>query len=164
MSIRAKLEKEACRVEEDSLYSSKGHFEAAAWYGRVHLWLGLPAAILAGIATAFAFADLGIWAGVLSIVVTALTAVVTFVNPSQRQAMHHAAGVRAHALRSRLRFFREIELVGNAQDDELVDRLRAMCEEYQDIRSSSPQIPNWAYGRARKGIEEGQAAYEIDGP
>ncbi len=38
--LRDALETEASRIGEDSLYSSRGHFQAAVIWARVHLWVG----------------------------------------------------------------------------------------------------------------------------
>ena len=160
--VRGHLEREARRIEEDSLYSSKSHFEAAATWGRIHIWLGLPSAILAAIATVLAFADLGIFAGILALLVTGLTSVMTFLNPSQRQHEHHVAGTRCHTTRSKARFFREVDLVSERTEENLVVQLQSILSEYQQVRADCPPVPDWAYRRARKGIEEGQAAYEVD--
>ena len=49
-SVRENLIAEAKRVEEDGLYSSKGHYAAADFWRKVHLRLGVPTAILTSIA------------------------------------------------------------------------------------------------------------------
>ncbi|MBE9594724.1 MAG: SLATT domain-containing protein, partial [Proteobacteria bacterium] len=80
-SIKENIIKEAKRVEEDSMYSAKGHFVVANFWMKFHLWIGVPTAILAAIAGASAlsqFDNHNIIAGILAIVVTALTAVTTF--------------------------------------------------------------------------------------
>lgn len=160
--MRDKLVVEARRIEEDSLYSSKGHFEAAALWGRVQFGLGLPSAILAAITTVLAFADVGVWAGILALIVVALASVMTFLNPSQQRGLHQTAGDRFHTLRSEVRFFREIDLAGNMTEAKLVHRLREISYEYQEVRSQSPGIPRLAYWNAKRGIERGEANYEVD--
>ena len=41
-SIKEKVIIEAKRIEEDSLYSAKGHFFAASWWNKFHIWIGIP--------------------------------------------------------------------------------------------------------------------------
>ncbi|MCZ7559313.1 MAG: SLATT domain-containing protein [Burkholderiaceae bacterium] len=96
-----KLADEASRVEEDTEHSFKGHYNAAGRWGRYHLWIGLPAALLAAIAGATAFRDQPEWAGALALVSTALTTVLTFLKPSERAEMHNAYfGERDRSFRS----------------------------------------------------------------
>ena len=47
--------KEAKRIEESALCTAKGHFAAAQFWANFHLWVGIPTAILATIASASAF-------------------------------------------------------------------------------------------------------------
>ena len=42
--------KEAKRIEENCLHTSKGHFVVAGFWSNFHLWLGIPTVILATIA------------------------------------------------------------------------------------------------------------------
>ena len=93
--IKENLIKEARRIEEDSLYSAKGHFVAANFWTNFHLWIGVPTAILAAIAGASALSHFGnhhVLAGILAIIVTALTAVTTFLNPNEKASSHRNAG------------------------------------------------------------------------
>ena len=56
--LLTKLSAEAHRIEEDTEHSAKGHFNAAERWGRFHLAIGLPAAVLAAIAGGSVFSDL----------------------------------------------------------------------------------------------------------
>lgn len=47
--------REAERLEEDALYSSKGHFNAEDTWVRRNYWLGVPATALGAIAGAALF-------------------------------------------------------------------------------------------------------------
>ena len=67
--------KEAKRIEESLLFSSKGHFAAAHFWGNFHLWIGIPMVLFSAIAGASAFSQFDpehLIAGSLSIVVAAL--------------------------------------------------------------------------------------------
>lgn len=102
---------ESRRIEEDVLFSSRGHFEAAARWSRVHFYLGLPASVLACVAGALAFGGETVAAGILAGVVTALTAVLTFLNPNEKANVHHVAGTRFNALRNQSRIFCQVDLL-----------------------------------------------------
>jgi len=163
--IKENLIKEARRVEEDSLYSAKGHFVAANFWTNFHLWIGVPTAILAAIAGASAlshFDDHNVLAGILAIIVTALTAVTTFLNPNEKAASHRNAGNKYNSLRNRARIFGEIDSCGEDSDQEITKQLKELAKQRDELNQDSPQIPRWAYKKARKGIEEGEADYRIN--
>ena len=90
--IKGKITSEAKRIEEDCLFSSKGHFETAQRWTGFHFWIGIPTAVGAAVAGALAFSNCPIFSGILSLLVTASAAVITFVNPNEKAAAHHKAG------------------------------------------------------------------------
>lgn len=153
---------EASRIEEDSLYSAKGHFEAARFWGNSHLSLGIPTALFAAIASGTAFKEDVVIAGTLALFAAVLSAISTFLNPSERSQLHHQAGAKFNSLRNRARIFREIDLQSGAEQSELLALLKKMAEERDLLNMSSPQIPRFAFKRARRAIESKEAVYEID--
>jgi hypothetical protein len=159
--------KEAKRIEESSLYSSKGHFSAAAFWRKLHFWLGLPATVLAAIAAASAFSQfdsghmIGGW---ISICVAVLSALSTFLNPNEKAASHFAAANNFDALQSRARIFWTVDCRGNDSDQVLTNRLKDLAEEKSELNRKSPQIPRFAYKAAKKGIAAGEADYKVDKP
>jgi hypothetical protein len=161
-SLSANLRSESRRIEEDSLYSAKGHFEAARWWSAVHLWIGIPTAVLAAVASASAFKEETFLAGSLAIVVAALSAVSTFLNPNERAQSHHQAGAKHNSVRNRARVLREIDLPAGQPVAEMVASLKALAQERDELNLSSPQIPRMAFKRARAGVEGGEAQYEVD--
>lgn len=97
------IPKEAKRIEEDCLYSAKGHFIVSHFWTTFHIWIGVPITILAFTAGIFAlskFDNHAILAGIISIIVTILTAVNLFLNPNQKVAIHRDAGNKYNALRN----------------------------------------------------------------
>ena len=128
MNNKEKIKSEAQRIEEDSLYSAKGHFYAAQFWVDINLWLGGVSAVLSGIAGASALSEFdyhNIVAGVISLVVAALTAVITFVNPNEKAASHQKAGNKYSALRSEVRIFYNLE-TGTLDDKSMVDELKKL--------------------------------------
>src|SRR3569623_2261526 len=91
---RAAMMEEGRRLAVDVLYSEKGHFAAAsAWRSR-NYWLGIPAALIGAAAGAPILASApAVVAGILALSGAALTALMTFLNPSERAAQHQKAGV-----------------------------------------------------------------------
>ena len=163
--IKEKLIDEAKRIVEDSLYSAKGHFAAAGRWTNCHLWMGIPTAFLAAIASASAlsqFDNHNIVAAFLAIIVTALTAVMTFLNPSEKAYSHRNAGNRYLSLRNTARIFFEIDCTQEKSDEELTKQLKELSKLLNELNQNSPLIPPWAYEKAKKDIEKGATDYEID--
>lgn len=164
MDNKEKIINEAKRIEEDSLYSSKGHFYAGQCWVNVNLYLGGATAIISAIAGASALAQFdyhNIVAGGLSIIVAGLTAVIIFINPDEKAFIHRKAGNRYNALRNDTRIFYDIELSG-VDDKIAIEDLKKLNDRRSKLNSESHQIPKWAFKKARKGIEEGEAKYKVD--
>jgi|SRR5665213_1028931 len=162
---KAQIVKEAQRIEEALLYSSKGHFTASHSWSNFHLWIGIPTVILSAIAGASALGQFDIHhiiAGVCSIVVAILTSIMTFLNPNQKVSAHFAAGNNYDSLMSRVRRFWTIECWQENSDLVLTQRLELFCEQRDKLNQHSPQIPRHAYSKARRGIIEGEAQFAID--
>ncbi len=164
MTNKEKITNEAKRIEEDSLYSAKAHFCAGQCWVNVNLWLGGISAVLAVVAGASALSKFdyhNIVAGVLSIIVAGLTAVIAFINPNEKATTHQKAGNEYNALRNDARIFYDIEIV-EIDDRKSIADLKELNERRNRLNNDSSQIPKWAFEKARKGIEEGEAKYKID--
>jgi hypothetical protein len=159
---REEIIKEAMRIEESALFSSKGHFNTAALFGLVNLSLGLPMVVLAAVAGASAFSQFdkdGTLTGTLSIVVVILSSINTFLNPNKRASEHRTAGNKYDALLNRVRIFRTIECwEGDSDKDKvLTERLMRHSEDKTTLNQHSPQILWLAYHLAKWGIRKGEA-------
>jgi len=164
MNNQEKIINEAKRIEEDSIYSAKGHFYAGQCWVNMNLWLGGISAVLSAIAGASALSQFdyhNIVAGGLSIIVAGLTAVITFVNPSERSVVHQKIGNEYNALRNDTRIFYDIE-VNNMDEKRAIEDLKKLNDKRNKLNLESHQIPKWAFEKARKGIEEGEAKYKVD--
>jgi hypothetical protein len=162
---RDEIIREAKRIEQDVLCSAKSHFVAAHFWARFHLLLGVPVVAISAVAGAAALAQFDathILAGMLAIGVSALSAVMTFLNPNEKASAHLNAGNRYDSLRNQARIFWTIECWGDHSDQVLTERVRRLSELKDDLNKVSPQAPPWAYRRARKGIDEGEAEYAVD--
>lgn len=165
MAVKDQVAKEAKRVEEDALYSAKSHFYASERWGNVHFWLGGSAAVIAAVAGVSALATFnchGIVAGILSMGTAVLTAVLTFINPNERASAHQTAGNEYSVLKNDTRVFRCIQLNG-LDEQAATGELKKLNDRRNKLNSESSKIPSWAFNMARKGIEEGQADYKVDG-
>jgi hypothetical protein len=160
--------KEAKRLEESTLYSSKGHFAAAEFWSKFHLGIGIPNATLAGIAGALALSTFAtsLWvrtiAGILSIVAGGLAALQTFLNPNEKAAVHLGSGNNYDALNGAARIFWTVDCWSGLSEQVLTERLKDLANQKEKLNRACPQIPGWAYARAKKGIEAGEGVYSVD--
>lgn len=155
------LRKEAERIEEDSIHSAKGHFNAADIWRRRHYLLGIPATILGALAGAAIVKDWPTAASLLSLAATILTALVTFLKPTERASEHKTAGDQYLALKNDARVFREIELL--IQDGEShADKIKTLSQRRNELNQGSPEIPRKAFEKAKNGIASGEADYKTD--
>lgn len=161
--VKVKVINEAKRIEEDSLFSAKGHFCDAQFWTNFHLWIGIPTVAIAAIAGGLAFSSATVFAGILSIIVAASTAVITFVNPNEKASAHRNAGVDYNSLRNDTRIFYDVEALQLTDDKELLNKLEQLNRRRAKLGEESPQISKGAYLKAKKGIEvDGEAAYRVD--
>lgn len=155
------IAKESARIEEDTLHSYKGHFNAGALWSKVHIILGLPAAILAAWAGIEAFSDNPEWTALLAIMAAGLSATSTFLNPNDKATAHRNAGRELNALNNRARRFREIDLLA-INPEEAQEQLELLASRRDELNSVCPDIPRWAYEKAKKDIDSGRAIYAVD--
>lgn len=161
---KAKLIKEAKRIEEDALYSAKGHFNNSSSWTTVHYWLGVPSAVASALSGTSALAKFPYHeyvAGGLAILAAVLTGVMTFVNPREKSVAHLNAGNKYNSLRNQARIFYEIE-IENISIDKSIEKLNTLSDTRNDLNEKSPQVSRGSFEKARRGIEEGEAEYKAD--
>ncbi|MGF1788957.1 SLATT domain-containing protein [Photobacterium swingsii] len=157
-----KLIEEAKRIEEDALYSSKGHYNSADKWKSLHYWIGIPAAILAGVASVSAFSENTVIAGYISVLVAILSALSTFLDPNARQNSHKSSGAAFGALKNKSRCFYEIDVHLETDDKKLKKQLDALFQRRDELNSTSLAISAKAYKKAKKDIEAGSNNYKVD--
>lgn len=157
--------REAKRIEESLLCSSKGHFAAAHFWSKFHLWIGIPMVILSSIAGASALSQYDpkrVIAGVISITVAAMSGVMTFLNPNEKASVHLNAGNSYDSLMNKVRMFWSIDCWRDESEQVLTERLKYFSEQKDRLNQSCPQIPPWAYHIANRGIKRGEGQYLVD--
>jgi len=157
----AALVAEASRIEEDALHSMKGHFNAGSRWENVHLFLGIPGAVLAAWAGVDAFSDSPVMTAILALFAASLVTTITFLSPQQVAEKHQNAGKHYNVLKNRARKFREIDVLSEAES-ELKGMLEELMEQRDALNSMSPDIPRWAYMKAKRDIDQGTAIYQAD--
>ncbi|UCH11899.1 MAG: SLATT domain-containing protein, partial [Candidatus Omnitrophota bacterium] len=91
-----------------------------------------------------------------------LTAVNTFLNPNEKANRHKDAGNAYNSLRNRARIFHEIELETLQNEAAALSVLKELSKERDKLNKESSQIPKWAFQKARRGIQEGEATYAFE--
>ena len=161
--------REAKRLEETTLYSMKGHHVASNGWSNRHLWLGLPVVVISGLVGATTFSQYAetypavkVIAGLLSVAVAVLSGITTFLNPNDKESAHLSAAHGFDKLNNDARLFWSVDCWQEASDVVLTSQLKELVERKNELNSNSPQIPSWAYKKAKAGIIAGEAKFEVD--
>lgn len=157
--------KEAKRIEESLLHSSKGHFFTSHFWHNFHLWVGFPMVVFSAIAGASALSQFDphhTFAGIISIIVVALSGVITFLNPNEKSSAHLNAGNNYDSLMNKVRMFWSIDCWRDESEQVLTEKIKHFSEQKDKLNQSCPQIPYWAYRKAKKGIKDGEGDYTVD--
>jgi len=162
--ILAEIRAEAWRIEEDATFSSCGHFEASKPWAHLNLWLGIPFTLASAAAGVSALKDMPLLASTIAFGVAAGTALMTFLTPQQRYKLHADCGNAYGALRNEVRIFRLIECSSGRTSEELLAQLKEFDIRRNELNASSPIIPERAFKKARRGIEDGQKKHQADQP
>jgi hypothetical protein len=161
-SLQAKIQAELLRIEEDCNHSGKSHFNAAARWGTYQYFLGVPSVVLSAAAgTAFLKDDPRV-AAAMSALAALLTALMTFLKPSERSAAHKSAGDQYLGLRNDARVFREIRLQFACDDQTAINGLDEFTKRRNELNLSCPQFANRDFQKARRGIDAGEALHQVD--
>jgi hypothetical protein len=168
--IRDQVITEAQRLEERTRDSMKGHHCAAEGWSQRGLQLGIPTAIISAVTSlaVFAQASKDIWwigaiAAVLSVTVTALTTLSTFLKPNEKENAHLTAAHAYDRLNNEARIFWSIDCwSADATEEHLTARVKDLVERKDKLNSDSPQIPPWARNMAEERIKKGETDFAVD--
>ena len=149
-------------MEEDCTHSGKAHFNAAVKWSFWHYVFGIPSVILSAAASAAFFKDYAVIAGGMTSAVTVVTALMTFLKPSERAAEHKSAGDQYLSLRNDARVFREIEVTQVGDEAAAIAGMNGFTKRRNELNQASPQFSNGDFKKARKGIDMGEAKHAVD--
>lgn len=158
VKIRQEIKEEARKLQICALYSSKGHFYAAGWWKVVHYVLGIPLTAL-GVFTAVENSN--IFGTLSGICVAVLSGLITFLNPNSTSSAHFASGKAYDVLYNKTRQFAQLDCSDDSgvQDVCLKEELARLYEQKYELDDNSLKISQWAYKKAKRGIENGEADY-----
>jgi hypothetical protein len=105
----------------------------------------------------------GALAAVLSVTVTALTTLSTFLKPNEKENAHLTAAHAYDRLNNEARIFWSIECWStNTTEELLTARLRELVERKDKLNQDSLQVPPWAWAEAQARIKKGEADFAVD--
>lgn len=160
ISNKNEITKECIRLEEDCSYSSKGHYENANIWSKIHLILGIPIVVISAFLGVYASQNYD-WKEYILILVAILAALQTFLKADEKNIRHKNSGDKFKCIKDASRILRTIE-INQLNEQELITKLNQLRKEYDSLNQLSLQINTLAYKKARKGIKEGQAHHSID--
>jgi hypothetical protein len=153
---------EAKRLEEDTLYSAKSHFNVANLWERMHMVVGGLATIAAALAAVFTLSHDDALVVALAVLASVSTGIMTFLNPHHIASSHRKSGTEYNAIHNQARIFHSIDCQTGAPGDALGARLKELSRLRDDLSARSLSIPRWAFEQARRGIAQGEAEYKED--
>lgn len=162
-AIRKAIGDEAARIEEDSTFSSKGHYNAESCWKATHYVVGGIAALAGAIAGGSAFSDCT-WLTAIAGALSGLSAAaLTFFNPSEKAQEHKASGDCFGSLRNDARIFRTVGLPQTTSALDATAKLADLNRRRTELNASSLGIPGFAYEQARNHIDdEDRATHRVD--
>lgn len=133
-------------TDEKCNISSLGHRDRFAKYRNLYAWLGLPAAVLAGIAAAVQTTSLSVddvtignWVAGAAVVITwivaALNASITFINPYAQSEAHRGKASKYAVLRSKMSRVQAIK-----KGDELSQEIESIVMEFEELQKAEPML------------------------
>lgn len=153
---------ELMRIEEDCTHSSKAHFNAAERWSGYHYCLGIPCVVISSLAGIAIFKEYPIFTSLMAILVAILTALITFLKPSEIASGHNASGTLYLTLKGDARKFRTVDLDIERDDKILSHRLNEFTERRNNLNTNSRQFSKSDFLKAKAGIDAGESQYEID--
>lgn len=163
-TLLQELKTEADRLEWDALYTMKGHFNAAMLWNVAHYALGITAVVLGAVAgKEFVGGENSAVASAIATTSAAVAAVITFLKPSEKAQPHHASGVFYSTIKRKARMFQNISLIAESDPQALRRELDELVAAYHEYQQSAPPLPAPAYWIARRGVRNGEHAYNEPG-
>ncbi|MBA5249072.1 MAG: SLATT domain-containing protein [Gammaproteobacteria bacterium] len=160
MSLK-NIKKECLRIEEDAVYSAKGHYNASDFFKKVHYFIGIPMVFFSAWAGVDVFNNNANYAGYLAFFTATLAALQTFISPDDKAVKHKNSGDEFNSLKNNTRMLREIE-INILPEKKRLEKIRSLSNKRDELNKISLQIPKYAFKKAKKGIDEGQAEYLAD--
>jgi len=159
--LRQKLFEELSRIEEDSLYSMKGHYNASERWRWWYNFLGITNVVCSVIAGITAFSEIEIAIKIAVIITAVITGLTTFLECSKKSESHKTTGNSFLKIKNKARYLKDVR--SHLVDEEDFERLvNELLEQKDEMNAVSLPIPDFAYKKAQSEIEKGYAEYRVD--
>jgi hypothetical protein len=164
MAANDDIKEDYKRLAIDCLYTSRGHFASAEYWGYVRLGLGLTTTFLAaisGITTIFTGGVVQIIGGLIALLSAMLAGLLTFLNPGDQFKNHQEAGVRYDELMLSIKYscLNDFE---NADRKALIKKLEDYTERKIGYNLKYPDISDRSYRKVRRSIESSKNGIYTD--
>ena len=150
--------REATDIEREASVSAHVHFISGRKWEKISFWIGIPSTILAAAAGVTAFTEYPDYVtGGAAILVAALSAISTFLGPSDRAASHKASKVAFNKIRRDASLLRDVDapMLKEGDEDaanEIVVRLRKLVTDINDVEQNAPAVTVSAKEKAEQKI------------
>jgi hypothetical protein len=160
---RDEITKEAARIEENATYGAETQFEYSKRWRRVDRILAGIAAVGAGVSGIGSLAELfgPTTAGVIALLSAAVGAVAASLNAPQTKERAAGAANAYKALQQNARVLKNIDLQ-TLTDEEARTQLQQLIDRQQELNATSEVPSSKAWKKARKQVESGSQAHEVD--
>ncbi len=155
--LKNEIVKEAERIEECCVCSSKSHYNTSKEWNICNLCFNIPIAIIASISI---FVPLE-YKTILAIITAVLAAVQACIHPTDCTKIHKMAADKYLALKNQVRRFKNIELL-ILDDERATKEIKRFGDILDDYNTVNPQPSKSGYKKAQEGIKNGEADFNID--
>lgn len=155
----------ARRIEIDSNYSARRHFNAGAFFRILHYLTGIGAAILVAIAAysiyfgEYVALSVG---GLTALASTILIAVFTVVSPGELAAQHYSAGRDYLILHNDTLYLLDVNIKVST-NKEIEEKVRKLKDTLDKLNTCNGTLwtPSRAFKKARNDIRKGHTEYDL---
>jgi len=161
VDIKPAVASELQQLQNDVLWTEKGHFASASTLTGMRLVLGILATVGATAAAATVFADAPTIAGVLALVSALFSGLLTFLKPEERASQHLSSARRLNVLGIDIRQTLTLD-VPTLEVAKLRSHVSEIARRKAEIDESAPHISNVSIRWAGRQI--GRGDYTFDRP
>lgn len=157
------IRKQAKDIEEEAAMKAVAHFINGRRWERKNLQIGLPGAVLAGVAGVTAFTTLPGWiTGAVAMVAGALSAINTFLNPGDKASSHRSSNATFSAIRRKADMVKDVQAPLADPDDPKA--IEALVQTLQELNAEVTKAEQSASaGVSRTSLRQAREQLALNG-